>query len=133
MAFVQRSNLIKVLPESQPNPPQKTEKIWESQHCRLASSTENSNFDRKQQNMLVFMELMSLLTSPLFFGLLLLLISIFSGIIGRHGLSWLMAFLGFIVIYIPSTGFGSEAFLLPLEARHPAFLTRRITPTPMPS
>ncbi len=71
--------------------------------------------------MLLLTKILSLLVYPLSLGLVLLLLSVLSGITGRRGFSWLMAFLAFLVIYIPSTNFGSEALLLPLEGRHPAF------------
>ena len=71
--------------------------------------------------MLTATKLLSLLVYPLSLGLLLLLISVLTGMFGRRGLSWLMGFLAFLVIYFPATEFGSEALMQPLEGRHPAF------------
>ena len=71
--------------------------------------------------MLLATKLLSLLIYPLSLGMLLLLIAVISGAIGRRGLSWLMTLLGFLVIYFPATEFGSEALMQPLEGRHPAF------------
>ena len=71
--------------------------------------------------MLLVTKILSLLVYPLSLGLVLLFLSVISGAIGRRGFSWLMALLAFLVMYIPSTNFGSEALLLPLEGRHPAF------------
>lgn len=71
--------------------------------------------------MLMLTKILSLLVYPLSLGLVLLFVSILSGVTGRRGFSWLMAFLAFVVLYVPSTDFGSEALLLNLEGRHPAF------------
>ncbi len=71
--------------------------------------------------MLLATKLLSLLVYPLSLGLLLLLVAVISGAIGRRGLSWLMTLLAFLVIYFPATEFGSEALMQPLEGRHPAF------------
>ena len=64
--------------------------------------------------MLLATKLLSLLIYPLSLGMLLLLIAVISGAIGRRGLSWLMTLLGFLVIYFPATEFGSEALMQPL-------------------
>jgi uncharacterized SAM-binding protein YcdF (DUF218 family) len=71
--------------------------------------------------MLTVTKLLSLLVYPLSLGMLLLLGAVLSGALGRRGLSWLLTLLGFLVIYFPSTEFGSEALMQPLEGRHPAF------------
>ena len=71
--------------------------------------------------MMAATKLLSLLVYPLSLGLLLLLISVLTGIFGKRGLSWLMAFLALLVMYLPSTEFGSEFLMQPLEGRHPAF------------
>jgi len=71
--------------------------------------------------MLVAIKILSLLVYPLSLGLIFLLLAVLSGAVGRRGFSWLMSLLAFLVIYIPSTNMGSEALLLPLEGRHPAF------------
>ncbi len=71
--------------------------------------------------MLELTKILSLLVYPVSLGLLFLLISILSGALGRRGFSWLMAFLAFLVLYIPSTEYGAEALMQPLEGRHPAF------------
>jgi len=71
--------------------------------------------------MLVVIKILSLLVYPLSLGLIFLLLAVLSGAVGRRGFSWLMSLLAFLVIYIPSTNMGSEALLLPLEGRHPAF------------
>ena len=46
--------------------------------------------------MLTATKLLSLLVYPLSLGLLLLLISVLTGMFGRRGLSWLMGFLAFL-------------------------------------
>ena len=71
--------------------------------------------------MLQLSKLLSLLVYPLSLGLILLLSSVLAGVVGRRGLSWLMAFLAFLVIYVPSTEYGAEALMQPLEGRHAAF------------
>ena len=71
--------------------------------------------------MLTLTKILSLLVYPLSLGLLCLLISLLAGVVGRRGFSWLMALMGFLIIYLPATLFGSNALVAPLEARHPAF------------
>lgn len=71
--------------------------------------------------MLIITKILSLLVYPLSLGLVLLLLSVLSGAVGRRGFSWLMGFLAFAIIYGASTEFGAEALMQPLEARHPAF------------
>ena len=71
--------------------------------------------------MLIVTKILSLLVYPLSLGLVLLLISLLAGATGRRGFSWLMAFLAFGIVYGASTEYGSEALMLPLEGRHPAF------------
>jgi uncharacterized SAM-binding protein YcdF (DUF218 family) len=70
---------------------------------------------------LTLTKILSLLVYPLSLGLLFLLISLLAGMVGRRGFSWLMALMGFLIIYLPATLFGSNALVAPLEARHPAF------------
>jgi len=70
---------------------------------------------------LTLTKILSLLVYPLSLGLLFLLISLLAGMAGRRGFSWLMALMGFLIIYLPATLFGSNALVAPLEARHPAF------------
>lgn len=76
--------------------------------------------------MLTLTKILSLLVYPLSLGLLFLLISLLAGMVGRRGFSWLMALMGFLIIYLPATLFGSNALVAPLEARHPAFLPEEL-------
>lgn len=71
--------------------------------------------------MLLLTKILSLLVYPLSLGLVLLLLSVVASATGRRGFGWLMGFLALLIIYLPSTEFGSEALLLNLEGRHPAF------------
>jgi len=78
--------------------------------------------------MLVLSKILALLVYPLSLGLLLLLISLLSSMRGLRGFAWLMALMAFLVLYIPSTEFGSSGLVTPLEGRHPAF-----TPEELPN
>jgi len=71
--------------------------------------------------MLLLTKVLSLLVYPLSLGALLLLLSVLSSVSGRRGFAWLMALMAFIVLYVPSTEFGSSWLMTPLEGRHPAF------------
>ena len=71
--------------------------------------------------MFLLTKILSLLVYPLSLGLGLLLVSLFSTLSGRRGFAWLMALCAFLVLYVPSTGFGSSWLVAPLEGRHPAF------------
>lgn len=71
--------------------------------------------------MLMLTKILSLLVYPLSLGLVLLFLSVLGGMTGRRGFSWLMALLALIVLYVPSTEFGSSWLVTPLEGRHPGF------------
>ena len=64
--------------------------------------------------MLMLTKILSLLVYPLSLGLVLLFFSVLGGITGRRGFSWLMALLAFIILYVPSTEFGSSWLVTPL-------------------
>ena len=71
--------------------------------------------------MLLLTKVLSLLVYPLSLGLGLLLLSVLSSMGGRRGFAWLMALLALVIMYVPSTEFGSSWLMSPLEGRHPAF------------
>ena len=71
--------------------------------------------------MFTLTKILSLFVYPLSLGLFFLGLSLWGQLRGNRAAAGLYTFLALGVIYIPSTQFGVDIFLTPLEARYPAF------------